>query len=62
MNAYAAKFIHEMAFFRDDVAKLVPYLAQTLLQRVDSFLELQILIEKRGSDVGASHSDIFPGT
>jgi len=62
VNAYAAKLVHEMAFLCDDVPKLIPYVAQTLLQRVDSFLEFQILLEKRASDVGAGHSDIFPGT
>src|SRR2546422_5765272 len=60
MNADATKLVHEMPFLCDDVPKLVSYLPQTLLQRVDSFVEFHILLEKRGAEVGAGHSDIFP--
>src|SRR5438094_5678293 len=48
VNAYAAKLVHEMPFLGDEVPKPIPHLAQTLLQRIDSFLEFQILLEKRG--------------
>src|SRR5256712_847308 len=60
VNAYAAKLVHEMAFLCDEVPKLIPHLAQTLLQRIDSFLQFQILLEKRGAAVGGDHLSHLP--
>src|SRR6266496_3613195 len=60
MNSYTAELVNKMAFLCDDVPQLIPHLAQTLLQRVDSFLEFQILLEKRGSDVGGDHPEMPP--
>src|SRR5438093_9984069 len=53
VNAYAAKLVHEMPFLGDEIPKLIPHLAQTLLERVDCFLAFQILLEQRGAHVGA---------
>jgi len=39
VNAYATKLVHKVAFFCDDIPQLIPYLAQTLFERIDSFLE-----------------------
>src|SRR5437667_3622116 len=60
VDAHATKLVHEMPFLGDDVPKLIPHLAQTLLQRIDPFLEFQILFEERGADVGARHFEISP--
>src|SRR5947209_20555034 len=60
VNAYAAKFVHEMPFLGDEVPKLIPHLAQTLLQRRNSFLQFQILLEERGADVGGDHPEMPP--
>src|SRR5438309_9508054 len=60
VDADAAKLVHEMPLLGDDVPKLIPHLGQTLLERIDSFLEFQILLEKSGSDVAAGHREISP--
>jgi hypothetical protein len=60
VNANAPKLVHEMSFLGDDIPKLIPHLAQTFLQRVDSFLEIQIFVQESGSDVRDGHLETSP--